>query len=316
MSLKESVSAYRALGWWCVPIASGEKRPTLPGWPELRLGAQEFPDAGNVGVILGAISGGLTDVDLDCPEAVELAPLALPATWTFGRKGKPRSHWVYTVAGGMPMRRFLDAKGEKSTTMLECRSNDGGGGRAVQTVFPPSVHPSGEAVRWTEDCDGTSAPRIVSAQELRGAVEKLAVACLLARRGLRQAAEAWLAGRPYSAPAAVLSEVNKLRGQRTTLDTVRAATHTKSETLDAAVAEYNRAHAYEWPKSGGQCPFCLHRGCFGSFPDGGRWVCHSTGHPDGVGVKGEGCYTGDALDLDCRRAGVSRVELLRREGYL
>ena len=40
----------------------------------------------NIGVVLGASSGGLTDIDLDCREALAIAPYILPKTGTlFGR---------------------------------------------------------------------------------------------------------------------------------------------------------------------------------------------------------------------------------------
>ena len=45
----------------------------------------------NVGAIMGPRSGGLTDVDLDCKEAVALAPWFLPKTGSvYGRASKRR----------------------------------------------------------------------------------------------------------------------------------------------------------------------------------------------------------------------------------
>jgi hypothetical protein len=50
----------------------------------------------NVGLQMGAVSGGLCDVDLDTMIAVGLAPEFLPATdAVFGRKSKPCSHQLY-----------------------------------------------------------------------------------------------------------------------------------------------------------------------------------------------------------------------------
>ena len=55
-----------------------------------------FNGTGNIGVLLGEPSGWLIDVDLDCDEAVALAPKFLPPTGaTSGRPGKPASHWWY-----------------------------------------------------------------------------------------------------------------------------------------------------------------------------------------------------------------------------
>ena len=79
----------------------------------------------------------------------------------------------------------------------------------------------------------------------------------------------------------------------------------------AAVAAYNSAHAREWPHSGGDCPICGHKECFGRLPDApSRWVCFSSDHRD-VGVRGEGCWHGDALDVDAHAAGKSRGEMVR-----
>jgi hypothetical protein len=47
-------------------------------------------------VQLGQASGGLTDVDLDCPEAIAVARYLLPMTGAvFGRASKRSSHWLY-----------------------------------------------------------------------------------------------------------------------------------------------------------------------------------------------------------------------------
>src|SRR5690606_32784070 len=60
---------------------------------------EQFAPGDNVGVRLGEPSGWLVDVDLDCAEAIALAPMFLPPTATFGRLSKPRSHWLYIAAG-------------------------------------------------------------------------------------------------------------------------------------------------------------------------------------------------------------------------
>ena len=68
----------RRYGWQPVPVPTRRKGPVRSGWQNLRLTDEErpqyFDDDDNLGVLLGEPSGGLVDVDLDCEEAVQLAP--------------------------------------------------------------------------------------------------------------------------------------------------------------------------------------------------------------------------------------------------
>jgi hypothetical protein len=196
---------YLARGLSVLPIEYRGKRPfhngrLLTGWQRLRLTADELPayfngQPQNIGVLLGEASGELVDVDLDCPIAVKLAPAFLPPTGAiFGRDTKRRSHWLYHVR--LATKKFRDpllerpANGaERDKAMLvELRST------GAQTVFPGSVHESGEAISW--DSDGDVAR--VEAKDLESAAARLAAATLLARHwppvGSRQDAALALAG--------------------------------------------------------------------------------------------------------------------------
>ena len=84
---------------------------------------------------LGSRSGWLTDLDFDCREACELADLYLPASGAvFGRKSKPRSHWLY-VAPGAVFETFSDPiSGEM---LLELRAD----GRTAVRTCPCSRRP-------------------------------------------------------------------------------------------------------------------------------------------------------------------------------
>lgn len=94
---------YLKSGWQPVPIPSGKKFPTFEGWQKLKIPEEDlryhFADAQqNIGVRFGADSGGLTDVDLDCQEAIELADDFLPTTDAeFGRRSKRRAHRLYVT---------------------------------------------------------------------------------------------------------------------------------------------------------------------------------------------------------------------------
>lgn len=129
-----------------------------------------------VGCVTGPLHGGPIDVDLDCDEAVFFASIFLPSTSAvFGRKSKPRSHYLYKVdVPAFDKQAFLDPLTKK--TIIEIRG-DGGN----QTVFPGSLHEgTGETVEW-------SAPEItplvpnVKSDDLVRAVRKIALATLLVR---------------------------------------------------------------------------------------------------------------------------------------
>lgn len=310
----EAARAYLDLGWRVVLVLPRQKRPALARWQELRLEPADLPryfcgaTPDNVGVLLGEPSGHLADIDLDCAESVELAPRILPPTWTFGRPGRPCSHWIY-VAEGAGSEKFLDGR----ATLIELRSTGG------QTVFPPSIHPSGEAVAWTEDMDGAEAPTTIDTAALRELAVKLATGTTIYRHAGRVAALAWLAGGQAPAlPVEVERAVNAWWGlPRATREPARRPAVQASGELREAVDRYNREHARELPRSGrGECPICGHRECFGALPDSpGRWACFSASH-SGAGIQGESCWTGDFLDLDAHASGMEPVELLRREGYL
>lgn len=159
-------------GWRVIPIARGGKRPQLPDWPQLRLDIEELPEffsnGCGIGILLGAPSGGLVDVDLDTCEAAALAPLLLPSTDRIhGRESSKRSHYWYIAEPIPASKKFTDVDG---TCLVELRST------GQQTVVPPSIHTSGEPIRW--ECEGE--PAAVSGEELRSAVARLAACVLLA----------------------------------------------------------------------------------------------------------------------------------------
>jgi hypothetical protein len=169
----QAAREYRASGWWPIPLPRRSKAPTIDEWPTLRIDGADleakFDQSCNIGVILGGPSGGLTDVDLDAPEALQLADYFLPNTGAvFGRPSKPRSHRLYIAEGAQTIR----FKAPDGTTLVEIRST------GCQTVFPPSVHPSGEGVAWESNCE----PAEINCTGLNSAVAKLAAASLIVHR--------------------------------------------------------------------------------------------------------------------------------------
>jgi len=162
----DTARGYHARGWAVIPIKRGSKNPGRDGWQNERWTADQLPRKFgrpcNIGVLTGEPSGWLVDVDLDHALAVELAPQFLPATGSiFGRAGKQRSHWLYIASGGATHKR---AAGKPHGMLVELRST------GCQTVFPGSVHESGERIEW----DDGGEPAVIDAAELRRAVDALA----------------------------------------------------------------------------------------------------------------------------------------------
>jgi putative DNA primase/helicase len=162
-----------------VSIPLGSKGPKTPEWHRIRYTSDRITSAftgRNIGLLLGAPSGGLVDVDLDCSEAVLVADTFLPPTnMIAGRVSRPRTHRFHRVSDAPPASalQFRDPRDGKM--LIELRSSDGTKG--VQTVIPPSVHPEGESYVWDEDGE----PSRVETASIVAAVKKTAAAALLAR---------------------------------------------------------------------------------------------------------------------------------------
>lgn len=161
---------YIGRGWEPIPVPFREKGPRIKKWQTLRLKVGDIPKyfkgVINIGVLTGEASGLLIDVDLDHPLARELAPQFLPVTNSiFGRSSNRRSHWLYYVKAPVEtlQREHPGIAGDKKM-IVELRSS------GAQTVFPGSVHPSGEEITWDDDGE----PATVDALQLLGAVNALA----------------------------------------------------------------------------------------------------------------------------------------------
>jgi DNA polymerase I-like protein with 3'-5' exonuclease and polymerase domains len=190
---------YQTRGWCTVPVhrpnpdeggcscgkpdcAKPGKHPDGRYWP----GGSSDPShyvGRNVGIRLGPDSQNLADVDLDCGEVMVVGPTLLPATDSaFGRSGA-MTHLLYTVPDhAASFARLLDPvlTGDQAT-IIELRwpewDEDEKRRKAIQTVFPPSLHFSGETLEWFRD--GT--PAAVPGAELVAAVRHIGAAVLLAR---------------------------------------------------------------------------------------------------------------------------------------
>src|SRR5437762_10550979 len=128
---------YLDRGFVPIPVEFKSKACTLKDWPNYRVNHDEvetlFRPPCNIGVVLGQRSGGLVDIDLDCEEAIALAPhMLLPTGMIFGRKSKPASHRIYRSCDARESLRLADPEGRGM--LVELRAD------GCMTVFPPSVH--------------------------------------------------------------------------------------------------------------------------------------------------------------------------------
>jgi hypothetical protein len=177
----ELLCLYEDRGWALVPIGAGQKRPTTKGWPDRRFQLGDLDPNGNFGVIMGPHSADLVDADLDCEEAIDLAPLYLPRTGArFGRASKPLSHWLYGAVGAR-FEAIVDPM--NGHTLLELRA-DGRHAGAHQTLFPPSIADDERRV-WDGDAID---PVTVDHRVLRLCMARLAIGCLVLRYVFEHAA--------------------------------------------------------------------------------------------------------------------------------
>lgn len=127
-----------------VRVARREKRPLGAGWQHRSTDnpadvAAWLADRSNVGILLGPASG-VVDVEYDNPAGLEqlaafgIMDIATP-TWRSARG----EHRLFRWEPWMPPAAVVKADD------IEIRL----GGRAAQSVLPPSIHPTGQPYQWT-----------------------------------------------------------------------------------------------------------------------------------------------------------------------
>lgn len=170
--VRSAVADYQRKGWCCVPLRPFSKKPIHDDWPQLSVSSNEikkvFSPKDNVGLVLGERSNWLVDVDLDCPEAMELADQYLPPTSAVtGRLSVPRSHRWYISVGATTEKHTDPQTGDM---LVELRAT------GTQTVVGPSIHPDGESYEVL-----TGEPSVVPAPMLIACVQALAEAVVRKR---------------------------------------------------------------------------------------------------------------------------------------
>lgn len=141
---QEAATHYRARGWHLVRLQPGSKAAIEDDWPNRCPEPGDFLPGENIGILTGEPSGGLADVDIDDEQSAGTVRAWLPTTGAmFGRASKPDSHLLYKATGALPKSmKFTDVDG---TVLGELRLT------GLQTAVPPSIHPSGEPIRWSND---------------------------------------------------------------------------------------------------------------------------------------------------------------------
>ncbi len=172
--IKEAAHGYLDRGFMPVPIRPGTKMPIGDAWQSKRYThpdiEQVFAGRENIGIMLGDPSNGLVDIDLDCDEAIELAPQYLPHTPSVHGRGKrPGSHWWY-IAPGLSTRQHRSLADKSS--IVELRST------GAQTLVGPSVHPDDDIYDQLD-----TEPAVVDPTQLAQAVQALADAVMGKRHG-------------------------------------------------------------------------------------------------------------------------------------
>jgi hypothetical protein len=176
-------------GFRVTPVHSRAKDAFLDDWanhPLTEADLDKYFANGpmNIGLILGE-PGGLTDVDADSIEALYAWPeFAIETGMIWGRRSMPASHNCYYSDPPLRSIKLLDPTdgdeltrtGRKASLIeIRCLTKDGKVG--LQTVVPPSVHPSGETVEFAR----SGFPANVEGPQLVTAVRRTAASALLGR---------------------------------------------------------------------------------------------------------------------------------------
>jgi hypothetical protein len=182
-SVLDRARGYISRGWTPVPVGYRKKKPIGGAWQNRVIDhsnvEQHFNGAKmNIGVQMGNKSNGLTDADLDVPEAIAIAPFILPKTEAvFGRTSKQFSHQLYNTDLAATKDTAAVCFNDPITKKRLLELRIGGGKKGAQTIFPGSTHEeTGEAIVWENDGD----PATVDGNVLHRRMRELAAYTLIA----------------------------------------------------------------------------------------------------------------------------------------
>jgi hypothetical protein len=133
----------------------------------------QFKDYQNINIITGGDSN-IVDIDLDCPEALDLADYFLaPTGMMFGRVSTPESHRLYKVIDltKKHTREFFSFANADKATLVEIRANK-------HYTMCGGKYDNEELCEWTKYDTATE----ITYDSLFKQVAKLALACVLLRK--------------------------------------------------------------------------------------------------------------------------------------
>jgi hypothetical protein len=178
------------------PKQKGPDGPDAKNWTTKVYSLDDYRQGMNVGCKLGVeVTQGrfLVDIDFDWTDGVVLARRILPPTgFGFGRQSRKISHAFYTVGSPLKSRSFRNIDGKP---FVELRGTKADGSIGLQTMLPPSIHPTEEQVELRVDED---IPHFDEAAWFERRVVLYAVGCMfyfhLGPRGLLHDVRLALAG--------------------------------------------------------------------------------------------------------------------------
>jgi len=192
----EAFENYKKLGLDPLPIPYENGHPTkgpkIAGWQTEAASGEytetDFAEPCNIGVLLGGPKN-LTDIDCDSPEAVLIGEEVMGdlmkhtgKTMMFGRKSKPRSHYIFFCVKSLPTEKITDPVDGECIIEYRCVKQDGE--RGHQTVFPPSLRydsETGESEEIRLEADSAAEPAFVESDKLHRRFRMIAATSLLAK---------------------------------------------------------------------------------------------------------------------------------------
>ena len=145
--MRNLIEKYQALGLKPIPLRPRDKLPKLKGGRQrIRRTSSTVDD--NIGCVLG----DMVDIDCDWPRVGAYVGYLVRRDMVFGRVSNPIAHFIVKAPGTKSVK-FICPKSlhgritlpdAHATCIVELRSGN------CYTMFPGSVHPSGEPIEFTE----------------------------------------------------------------------------------------------------------------------------------------------------------------------